>query len=513
MADERFSVGDSKKRDTDASPWPMVRFVRMWGGAVVRRGFGVEWRLWIALMIAVMWGEGVPAQDWVSYRLTDWPPPNTATRECGAVADTFGNIHVYLSTAFEQQYDRLHYLRANFYGQVLTDTALIDTTTLIGAHPSSMTVVGNDENAWCVWANFVSNDPPFTSTFMAERGAIGQEQMPMTLLGYGGVVGGPDWNTDAALRRSDNTIHMVNYRHYFRFTTLGDTLVWRKRLDGVPINTVGPKIALAPDGTPWMAALNDLGNLNAEVLLIRFGQDTSQTVYHPFAGQDVHWLIYGFEIDRNYQFHFMLNTDTARVAYARMDTTFQLLEWRVLERPYDSHASMGMDSTGNNLFVWDDGMQMQWAARRADGTWPHPSAVIGPSIDGMSFSVVALDSEWFAFTGQFAWDTDRANVGLFTYGTPPNALSPIHPHTTLLPISVYPNPFSGQFQLDISTPGASAVALYDILGRQVWLAPLTLNMTRWIVADPQLSMLPSGSYFLHIQGTQPSAPIQIIHLK
>ena len=126
-----------------------------------------------------------------------------------------------------------------------------------------------------------------------------------------------------------------------------------------------------------------------------------------------------------------------------------------------------------------------------------------------------MDSERFAFTVMFVEQGEWtfAQIRLYTYGYPLDALSPLHAQTISSPMTIYPNPFAASFRLDLQNYRPEAIELYDLLGRLVWSKPIAPGVRQVNVVDRTLMFLPSGAYYLILKGAPNAAPIQIIHLK
>ncbi len=457
------------------------------------------------------------AQEWQSYQLTDFPPAGQV-RQCGSVMDTLGHVHHYFIAWMGSSVTnhRTYYLRTDIYGQVLTDTMRLDAFADPQCLPFFTSVVGDGANSWCVFSQRQGPDWRH-GLYLSGHGSDGNVIMPTTLLGYpGGGEGPPSWDLSAAYRASDQTIHLVGNVepfYYYRFKVTGpDTQIWHQPIDGVTLG-VDPEIHLGPDGVPWAAMRNDLFP-GTEILLVRFGEDTSQTVYHPF-GQDVSsWYVHDFGIDANYDFHFMVSSDTVDLAYIRLDSSLQVQEAYTLDSSFGGYGTMRTDSAGNCLFIWNRYPGMRWAYRAADGTWVQTPAVIDPLTRAGSFSIVAMDSGQFAFTAMCADQGELyLQLRLYAYGFPPPndaAENPRPPQTAM--ISAYPNPFTSSLNLELPT-SAQALTIYDLLGRTVWTQQLSQGARRVSIADQSLSQLPSGAYFLSVEGRDITQRVPILHLR
>jgi hypothetical protein len=469
------------------------------------------------ILIVLILGIGSAAfgQTWQHYQLTNFPEPGQV-RQCGSVADTLGNLHHYFIAAFGPYDYALYYDRTDAYGHVLTDTIRIDGFSDRFNPPFFTSVVGDGSHSWCVFSARATTARQ-RGLYLAGRDVDGQESQPTRLLGYpGGGEGPPSWDLSAVYRAQDSTIHLVGNVDpycYYRFRTNGDTLIWHRRIDGVNWGA-GPQIHLGPDGTPWAAMRSDYGIGRTEVLLVRFGEDTSETVYRPF-GRDVLTYALGFSIDAAYGFNFMLNSDTLALGYIQLDSSLSLTSSYALDSTFDGFGTMEGDSVGNCLFVWDKDPGLKWAFRRADGTWMQRPTLISAHMTASSFSVVTMDSDRFAFTcqGHLRPEEPFLELQLYTYGFPPDAVPTVRVSQPAASLTAYPNPFGSALQIDLPATGGRRITLFDILGRTVWTAPLLPNASHVWVGDPSLAQLPSGTYFVSVQGNQPVAPKQIVHFK
>ena len=289
------------------------------------------------------------------------------------------------------------------------------------------------------------------------------------------------------LRQADSTIHVVGVSYpdfYYRFTTHAETLMWQRPIDGL-VWGEGPKIHLGPDGVPWAAMHSEPGGGASEVQLVRFGEDTSQTVYWPFRGERHQWYVYDFGIDAAYNFHFILANDTAIVAYARLDSSRQLQEWRTFGQTGYVFATIQVDPAGNCGFAWYHSISgVHWAYRLTDGTWTHPPTVIDPLTHASSFSIVKMDSERFAFTAQGDRQGGFLQLRLYTYGFPPDAASRPRTGAPLVSLTAYPNPFVSTLTVRLPASTAGSVILYDVLGRFVWSQPICDGQRIVRLSDP-----------------------------
>jgi hypothetical protein len=483
-------------------------------GSSARRGF-----VFVGLLL---FAANASAQEWQSYQLTDFPP-NGSVRQCGTVADSLGNLHHYfiagLGNGIDPWYVPELYLRTDFYGHVLTDTVRVNGFNGDNCWPSYTSVVGDGANSWCLFSDQLSPENDTRGLYLTGRNIQGQEILPATLLGVPSGGGGPpSWDLAAVLRTSDSTLHVVGNGisyHYYRFTTSGQVLVWNQRIDGLVVG-VDPQVHLGPDGAVWAAMRDGYSDAHTDILLVRFGEDTSQTVYRPFVGtpQMAHWYMWDYGIDAGYNFHFLLCSDTVGMAYFRLDSSLTLRESHVLGAQNYGFAKMRVDSAGNCVLVWDNAPGLKWAYRRADGTWIHSPTIIDANMEAASFSIVVMDSERFAFTAEAGPHGSLEQLYLYTYNFPPYNAVPQPRHSNpIVAISAYPNPFTSSLTLNLPQAAAKEVTLYDILGRIVFSQPVPTGARTLNLTPSALGSLPSGTYFLALRGNSATVPLQITHFK
>jgi hypothetical protein len=463
-------------------------------------------------------------QEWRSFQLTNFPPYGQVW-ECGTVADSLGNLHHYFRAGLPDGFggfDRsVLYLRTDLYGHILTDTVRL-TTSLRYPEPYFANVVGDGGHAWCVWSGWIPADSTHRGLFLAGRDTQGRELLPQTLLGPGAGEGLQSWVMDATLRPEDNTIHVVmegappGPGFYYRVTTRAETLIWRHPIEGLHYG-FGPKIHLGPDGTPWAVFVNDLGTGTADLALVSFGPDTSHVIFRPFGSPQREWYLYDFDIDGDYNFHFMIHHDTASVAYFRLNADLQIVERRTLDNGPDGFGSLRTDSEGNCLFVWDQDPGLYWAFRTASGTWSHPPTLMNANLYASSFSLMLLDTSQFAFTAQCALRTEQfEQLYLYTYGFPPDAVPEAqHSQNKSVELSISPNPFNATTRIGYSLPQTGNVRLevYDVTGRLA--ATLVRGRVDAGEHDARFdgNAMASGIYFVRLQAGTSSQVQKIVLMR
>lgn len=482
------------------------------------RGMIVYRRLLFLLGVAGL-ASGAWSQQWQSYQLTDFPPPGQV-RECSSLADSFGNHHHYFYVQFHPLHvpsQVLFYMRTDFYGNILTDTVRLNGFAGNQPAPRCIRAVGNGSHSWCVFGERVPTEQT-RGLFLTERDENGQEVMPPTLLGYDGAWEG--WNTSALLDPVNNIIHLVgtntNPCYYYRFTTTAETLQWQRPINGMLNQGLNTSMILSPvDGLPWasmITANSEMGYL----LLVRFNEDSSQTVYFPLEDQSIGIGHNGFGMDANGRLDIRGGTDTVQSAYFHVDSTFQnIIDQQTLSQTVAGFGALQTDSAGNCLMVWSNGVYgLRWAYRRADGQWMPRPALIDTNMYLNFFSIVNMENQRLAFTAEgVRRSEDFSQVYLYTCGFPPNGVTTPKPVTLSQTFSAYPNPFGSSLQLTLPGLPDQTVILYDILGRTVWTQRVLAGVYNLNVTDPRLALLPFGTYFLALQGHSQIVPIQITHIK
>ena len=470
--------------------------------------------LLMCLMAGMAWG-----QEWQHYQLTDFPPPGQV-RECSSVADTFGNIHHYFWCLFHPttpRHEPLFYMRTDFYGNILTDTVRLNNFAGIFPEPRCVKAFSDGIHSWCMFGERVSPEEDIRGLFLTERDENGAEVMPPTLLGYDRA-----WDsgiTSAVFDPNNNTFHVVGTSalgYYYRFTTSAETLQWQRPINGVSENYNTSMILSPADGRPWasMSSIDEQGD--GHFLLVRFGEDTSQTIYEALSGSTYGPAHEGFGMDAQRNSDFRVGCDTVHMAYVRLDSTFQnIVDFQVLHQVGAGFTRLNTDAAGNCLILWStQTFGLRWAYRRADGQWAPLPSVINADMYLNYFSIVTMDSTRFAFTatGVLGFE-DFQQLRLYTYGFPPNDINTPKPVTAAKTLAVYPNPFGNSLQIEIGDPRARAVVIYDVLGRTVISSEFPQGTTRWTVSNPELNHLPSGAYYLTVQGVGRVQPIRMMHVK
>jgi hypothetical protein len=511
---------------TGSAPREAFAFSNMRFNIMTKNNLAV---LWLIFTLFILSERHASAQEWQSYQVTHFAPPGQV-RECSSVADSFGNIHHYFKcdALGGVLVTPLFYMRTDFYGNILTDTVRLDAFAGNSANPFHPTALTDGTHNWCLFTDY---DPVrhYQCLFMTERNSDGSEVFPPTVIDYPFEhIFAAGEGMSAVYRPQDQTIHLLRVSVYFRLTTMGDTLIWAHPINGMtPLGAYFPSWVINPaDGLPWASMSTADGLGGGAFLVTRFNEDTSQVTHYPLpgstfgAGPDN----YSFGMDASGHADFRGGMDTARFCYLRLDSTFQnIVDYRRLNEIEVAHAALKTDSAGNCLIVWfpDDGVY--FAYRRADGIWTHPPTAIDHSRYANFFTIIRMDSTALAFTAECAPRfQDFEQLYLYTYGLPPDTThdavpEPCHSNP-IVSISAYPNPFTSSLRLELPGGEARAVILYNVLGREVWRQTVPAGMRTLSIDDPVLRELPSGTYYLSLEGSAGSGNarprgIQIVHTK
>ena len=258
------------------------------------------------------------------------------------MADTFGNVHHYFHASLSNLVpanEPIYYMRTDFYGNILTDTVRLNGFAGIYPHPQAVIALSDGHHSWGVFSERVFPDSLIPGgVYLTERDENGEEVMPPTLVGYGWL---DAQNTKAVLNPADMTIHLIGTSfwpcYYSRFTTTAETLQWNRSINGLVDNRGrSTTIIISPaDGHAW-ASMNTHGDPTTSWRVVRFEEDTAQTVFYPLQGQAALCRSNGFGMDANGNADFHIWTDTVLVAYVRLDSTFQsILDYETTLREGD----------------------------------------------------------------------------------------------------------------------------------------------------------------------------------
>jgi len=425
-------------------------------------------QLFLCVVLLVALSQQASAQEWIDHQLTDYPGCDQVN-ECGSVADTMGHIHHYMVCYMGYPNpvpndEPVYYMRTDFYGHILTDTVRLNGFNSGRVHVQDLSVMGDGSHSWCTFQTLIPGHGNELGLYLTERDSDGREVLPATVMSYpydtqGGPIG--DWAA-AALRPQDRTIHWIGVTppggcfRYCRFTSQADTLIWARRIGGTAYGCSNPTVIISPfDLRPWAGMIvAGPGGAFDGIRLIRFNEDTSQTVYHPMAGSDLGLYPHGFGMDGHGRAYLATETDTAHSAYMILDSTMQTIrDWCLISRDEDSESGLKVDSAGNSLLLCNFGTRLTWLYRRGDGAWLHPPSTLDPQMFAQNFSIIAMDSERFAFTCMgFPFGTGQTDqLRLYTYGFPPYdaAPKPRSVDAAGVSLAVHPNPFGSSFEVEV----------------------------------------------------------------
>jgi hypothetical protein len=378
--------------------------------------------------------------------------------------------------------------------------------------------VGDGSHSWCV---FTDRDPHDGGMYlyMTERDSAGNEVFAPRQLGPGSGGNARDHDLSSVLDTFGGLIHVcsIGTFPYSRFTTSGDVQILRRPLDGDPPDPLYPAMTICPaDGRPW-ASFRIGTEWDLHILLARFGEDTSQTIYHALANSAVWWIPGNLGMDSHRCAHIFASCDTSLSIYIKLDSTFQNIEdylsTHLIHSIYETYWQfLKTDEAGNTIiFLTTDTPAIRglwWGYRRADGVWTHPFSRIDPDMQVSTLNVVAMDSEKFAFTmSSFATMTSAyAQLYLYTYGFPPDTTQDVIVHNRpaipqALCLTVHPNPFNSSARIGFDLPQSGPVTLevFDETGRHA----RTLLDTRQEAGHHEIVFkgdgLASGTYFVRLR--------------
>jgi hypothetical protein len=254
---------------------------------------------------------------------------------------------------------------------------------------------------------------------------------------------------------------------------------------------------------------------------VRFGEDTSQTVYVPLSTTSFGLWEHGLGMDGAGRVHLVTGCDTAHTAYMLLDSSMQqIIDWRTISHTEDCHTAIQVDTAGNSLVVCALGSGLNWCYRQADGTWPYPPHEISDNVGANYITIVSMENGRFAFTCHMmvGGTGQLSQLHLLTFNLPPDTTALTPPAADhLVPrseaIVASPNPFNHDLQLEVPGVGIRHLAIYDLLGREVWTQEVPDNVRNLSVCDPLLGQLPSGIYFVALKGNKLVSPIRILHTK
>jgi hypothetical protein len=357
--------------------------------------------------------------------------------------------------------------------------------------------------------------------YLTERDSDGQEVLPVTLVR-------PNQYTErAGMRMEDTTIHIitgfdVGACTYCRITGIGDTLIWARPIIGPQGYEPVGNVCIGPDGAPWISATGAYDSAYAtDQLLIRFGEDASQTIYYPFANLPRRYWATLSGIDTQYHFHFMTDyyDSVDHWDYMRLDTSFAILQTVPLDfRSVESDGAKS-DLAGNSFFVVKDGSGLSAAFLHSNGTWVLAPVQIDPNMFAYDFSIVTMDTVRYAFTctgSHPSLGEEFESLRLYTYGFPPYNAAQTPPSIAReFALSAYPNPFnsSTRIRFDVAKRGPITLNVFDLQGRLVQ----TLADGIMESGQHELSLsgehLASGMYFVRLRTAETIRTEKILLLK
>ncbi len=471
----------------------------------------------LCLLIVFCCASSAWAQEWQRFQVTRFPittPTTWGIHDFDVARTPDGSLHYQMHTNVDYQHGEMrnYYLRTDDYGHVLTDTTLLDPHGYSGHTPwHPVSVADNSGNVWNLWSE--EDSASYFHLYITACNSLGQTWLPPVKLGLGAIGGGSANDvTDAAYNAVDSSI-IISYvfGYYHRISRTGERLEWRHDL---PETRPFARMFMHTDyhGYAWAGTRASLGQL-ADIVLYKFLPDSGVQAYYPFGPTDTErWGLYDFAFGPDGSWHALVYHDSVQMAYVQLDSNFFLQEWRTLVRPFSMvDGTLHIDGAGNCLIVWkreSDDWRPWWALRNAAGEWVKEPQSMG--IDAMTGQIHIIPTG----TGRWVVPSATMNLYLFNYGYPPDTASTITRRTvTLAPsLIVGPNPFSSSLTFSaLGIPGTT-IRLYDILGREVLALPTPAGQTSYTFTSPVLQNLPSGKYFLSLDGHAQQRCLPVIHI-
>ena len=478
-------------------------------------------RMWVPLLLLLM-ATAAPSQEWRVFQVTRFPitvPTVWGIHDFDVTRTPDGHLHFQLQTNVDFQHGEMrnYYLRTDDYGHVLTDTTLLDPHADYRAHtPWHPASVGDGQgNVWNLWSEQGDSLTESVHLYITACNSLGQTWLPPVRLGFGASGGSASSDVmDAAYSAVDSSILIAYaFGYYHRISRTGDILEWRQRL---PETRPLARMFMHTDyqGYAWAATRPSLGQ-PADIALYRFLPDSGVEVHYPFGPTDSErWGVYDFAFGPDGSWHALVYHDSVQMAYVQLDSNFVLQEWRTLIRPHNDYqsGSLGVDPGGNCLIVWwreSSNYQPWWALRNAAGEWvAEPQAM---AVEGQTGWIHILPSG----TGRWVVASAFMNLYVFNYGYPPDTATTVPHHTvTATPLyTVGPNPFSSFLTIKALNGRSTVLRLYDILGREVLAQEIPAGVASHTFTSPLLAQLPSGKYFVSVQGPQLKQTLPMIHVR
>ena len=397
-----------------------------------------------------------------------WPDSNYTDYTPGVLLDRSGIIHVLWSRNFEWPTgDRVMYARINPDGEFLTEPTVIDSTApgqqtgmnMIQAPNGDIWGVGFD----CMVAFHENGELsiPFQKIFPEESGAEGWYPIPQAA---------PNGHIYATIRY---------------FSPEDTELVAVTRLD-TSVRTI--TVISPPTGDPFQSL--GAGNFFID----------STGIWHTTIGRGDHpWWFY----QRMTPGGTILDTLNLALVPAGGGPFWELVGGDTLVQIWTG---------GPPPFRYRSGIHLDGTHEFEPIPMPLPEGAF--FMPDLAHYVWKEGSYWIG--GMVLRPDDAHSIAMIHVpgpNEPPNALSPNRGTATSSSLAVYPNPFGNSLQIEIGDPRARAVVIYDVLGRTVISSEFPQGTTRWTVSNPELNHLPSGAYYLTVQGVGRVQPIRMMHVK
>lgn len=450
----------------------ILSFIRHCG----RLGFAV---LLLAMLFVLNLCE---AQEWGQVELAQ---SEFGIQRAEMASDSFGNLHIYYLDVVSRHgahfHTQLKFMYVSGSGNILWGPTTLNPNVV---HPSAqyVNVTGDGmTKSWCIWGDTLVEPQGVRGMLLASFDAQAQELTDAVYLGPLSGQANTQWNFDLVYRPQNSTLHLVDARflaYYSEVTSEGEVLVWWQPVDTIFI-TSEVHMATSPSGEVWAVFRNEIPGY-VEAVFVRFNDDGSMTVLHPFGtGQEHFSAVRDFAFGQNGEAHLVTDYDDIGRQYCRMDSVFSIEEWHDLGvGPSISYVSLGVNQSDHVLVTWaeewDHVIDLYGSIRAPDSGWTQNGAVIASQLREIGYLYAApIDNNNWAFLTSVETDNPPRNPSslyLFTTDTTTSevTIDLIETPSSLL-LSTFPNPFNSTLSISLSIPEHQAVtvSLYDLLGREV----------------------------------------------
>jgi len=421
------------------------------------------------------------------------------------VSDSFGNLQIYFTESLSASPGllELKFMYVSGNGAILYGPITLNDG-LASPFAAGMQVAGDGmTRSWCIWQDSLAGSHQARGLLLAGFDSHDHVSMDPVYLGLDtfrfniqpGLL-------DLTYRPQDQTLHLAEARfvaRYSKFSTAGEVLVWKQFIDTVFI-TERVHIATSPSGDVWAVYRNEDPNGNgAEAMFIKFNNDGSMAIRHPFGTAEAHSsTAVGLTFGLNGDVNTVVGLDAFDGRYCRLDSLLSVQEWHELsvEHPYATGA-IGQNTLDDVLVAWSEfgplHSDIYASVRLADGNWTMNGAAVGLQLSDPLFMHVAPvgNMNWAIVTSLETSDS-RDGLVLFTTDTTSTNVGhePIEEQPSFV---IFPNPSNGIFSIGLQTETGGQFFVYDVLGRLVTTVPAYQPRAGLSI---DLSAAPTGTYFV-----------------